>query len=152
MRKFSSHGTIPNSDLVENLFGKEYINTRLILFTEVRGNDLAVKWIDLNNFDRANLENVNFKNAILWHAEFHSANLTNADLSGADLKGTDFGKADLSNANLSGADLTEANLSGADLSDADLSGADLFGADLTGALVNEGTILACKNHPICQVT
>ena len=33
---------------------------------------------------------------------------------------------------------------------ADLSNANLSGADLSGVLINENTILQCKNHPICN--
>ena len=91
----------------------------LIISVEVRGNDLAVNYVFFNTFAHANLENANFKDADLAYASFYQANLTNADLSGADLR------------------------------EAFLGGADLSGANLSGAVYNEGTILKCKNHPIC---
>ena len=115
------------------------LNNIHIISTEVRGNDLVVKFVFFNNFYNANLENANFQNAGLWHVSFASANLTNADLSGADLS-----KALLNNANLS-----NANLQGADLSGANLSGADLSGADLSGVIYDQNSILKCVNHDIC---
>ena len=77
--------------IITDLFGQ--VNYVLIVSMEVRGNDLAVGYIVINNFSYANLENANFKNSDLKVVNFQSANLTNADLSGADL----------SNANLDGA-------------------------------------------------
>ena len=77
--------------IITDLFGQ--VNYVLIVSMEVRGNDLAVGYIVINNFSYANLENTNFKNSDLKVVNFYSANLTNADLSGADL----------SNANLDGA-------------------------------------------------
>ena len=95
-----------------------------VISTEVRGNDLALKFAFFNNFAHANLENANFKNTGLMFVHFNSANLTNADLSGADL-------------------------SGVDLSGADLSGADLSGANLSDVIYDQYTILKCVEHPIC---
>ena len=84
--------------IITDLFGQ--VNHVLIVSMEVRGNDLAVGYMIINNFSYANLENTNFKNSDLKVVNFQSANLTNADLSGADL----------SNANLNGAILDGANL------------------------------------------
>ncbi len=84
--------------IITDLFGQ--VNHVLIVSMEVRGNDLAVGYMVINNFSYANLENTNFKNSDLKVVNFQSANLTNADLSGADL----------SNANLNGAILDGANL------------------------------------------
>ncbi len=84
--------------IITDLFGQ--VNYVLIVSMEVRGNDLAVGYIVINNFSYANLENTNFKNSDLKVVNFYSANLTNADLSGADL----------SNANLNGAILDGAIL------------------------------------------
>ena len=84
--------------IITDLFGQ--VNHVLIVSMEVRGNDLAVGYMVINNFSYANLENTNFKNSDLKVVNFYSANLTNADLSGADL----------SNANLNGAILDGANL------------------------------------------
>ena len=84
--------------IITDLFGQ--VNHVLIVSMEVRGNDLAVGHMVINNFSYANLENTNFKNSDLKVVNFYSANLTNADLSGADL----------SNANLNGAILDGANL------------------------------------------
>ena len=84
--------------IITDLFGQ--VNYVLIVSMEVRGNDLAVGYIVINNFSYANLENANFKNSDLKVVNFQSANLTNADLSGADL----------SNANLNGAILDGAIL------------------------------------------
>jgi len=114
---------LDQTDLLVNLFG-EY-NHILILSTTVNGNDLVVNYIYFNSFAVANLENANFKNTILWNADFYQANLRNADFSGADLREAFLGNADLSNANLDGANLTD-------------------------AIIDEYTILACKNHPICS--
>jgi len=127
--------------LVGYVEGVGYIglNNIHIISTEVRGNDLVVKFVFFNNFYNANLENANFQNADLWHVGFALANLTNANLSGADLS-----KALLNNANLS-----NANLQGADLSGADLSGADLSGANLSDVAYDQNTILKCVNHDIC---
>jgi len=122
----------------------------LIIYSEVRGNDLAVNYIYYNTFVRANLENINFKNATLWHANFYSANLTNADLSGADLRKSLLFEANLEGANLEGANLEGANLEGANLEGANLEGANLEGANLNGVYTNGNTILKCKNHPICN--
>ena len=77
--------------------------------------------------------------------------LSGTNLSGANLSGARFSPdgnnntADLSNVNFTNANLSNANLTNADLTGADLNGADLTGANLTGA------ILACINHPICDV-
>ena len=84
--------------IITDLFGQ--VNHVLIVSMEVRGNDLAVGYMVINNFSYANLENTNFKNSDLKVVNFYSANLTNADLSGADL----------SNANLNGAILDGAIL------------------------------------------
>ena len=84
--------------IITDLFGQ--VNHVLIVSMEVRGNDLAVGYMVINNFSYANLENTNFKNSDLKVVNFQSANLTNADLSGADL----------SNANLDGAILDGAIL------------------------------------------
>jgi uncharacterized protein YjbI with pentapeptide repeats len=84
--------------IITDLFGQ--VNHVLIVSMEVRGNDLAVGYMVINNFSYANLENTNFKNSDLKVVNFQSANLTNADLSGADL----------SNANLNGAILDGAIL------------------------------------------
>ena len=106
-----------------NLFTK--FSHVLIISAEVRGNDLAVKYIYFSDFNRANLENANFKNAGLNHANFYQSNLANAFLGGADL----------TNAFLGGADLTNANLSG---------------ANLDGVIMDVLTILKCKNHQVCK--
>jgi|TARA_B100001971_G_scaffold214366_1_gene251355 uncharacterized protein YjbI with pentapeptide repeats/lysophospholipase L1-like esterase len=87
--------------IITDLFGQ--VNYVLIVSMEVRGNDLAIEYIVINNFSSANLENANFKNSDLKVVNFQSANLTNADLSGADLRNALLGGADLSNANLDGA-------------------------------------------------
>jgi len=117
---------LSNKDLIEKLiFDEQEIQ---IVFNEVRGNDLVVGYIFVNNFSHANLENANFKNANLRITNFNSANLTNADLSGADLGNAFLGNADLSNANLEGANLEDAILDNAILSNANLK---------------------CNNHPIC---
>ena len=84
--------------IITDLFGQ--VNHVSLVSVEVRGNDLAVRHIVINNFSYANLENTNFKNSDLKVVNFYSANLTNADLSGADL----------SNANLNGAILDGAIL------------------------------------------
>ena len=108
--------------LAENLFGTSYNNQ--IMSTEVRGNDLLVTYITINNFDKANLENANFKNADLMITRFHSANLAGADLSGVNL----------TNSLMTNADLTNTNLDGAILS----------------GVVFTDTNLNCLNHPICN--
>ena len=117
---------LPHKQMVEALWSAGDFGEAITLIKsyEVRGNDLAVDWILINQFKNANLENTNFKNADLRYAGFYSADLTNADLSGADLRFTFLGNANLSGANLSGANLSGANLSGANLN--------------------------CKNHPICS--
>ena len=87
-------GTYHPLELMIKLYGGGYVDgvgyigfdNIHIISTEVRGNDLAVKFVFFNNFAHANLENANFKNAGLWFVNFNSANLTNADLSGADLR------------------------------------------------------------------
>ena len=113
-------------DLIEKTpFGEQEIQ---IVSTEVRGNDLVVEYVLINNFSHANLENANFKNANLRITNFNSANLTNADLSGANLRNAFLGNADLSNANLEGTNLQDAILDNAILSNANLK---------------------CLNHPIC---
>ena len=129
---------LQGQEFVASVYGVGYDNIHVIS-KEVRGNDLIVSYVLFNNFNNANLENVNFKNAILWLVNFHSANLANADLSGADLT-----KAILKNANL-----TAADLSGANLTAADLSGANLTAADLSGVVYDDSTILTCVGHPIC---
>ena len=126
-------GTFNGSSLLKELYGEGYVedvgyigfDNIHIISTEVRGDDLVVKFVFFNNFAHANLENANFKNAGLWFVNFNSANLTNADLSGADLRKSLLSNADLSNANLQGVDLSGADLSGADLSGANLSGRNL---------------------------
>ena len=120
---------LSNVDLIENLFGFDDLTNRLIVSKEVRGNDLSITYVFINNFELANLENANFKNANLVITNFDSANLTNADLSGANL----------SNAFLGNADLSNANLEGTNLQDAILDNAILTGANLK-----------CINHPICN--
>ena len=125
-------GAFDDLSLLLALFGSGYVNgvgfigfdNIDVISTEVRGNDLALKFAFFNNFAHANLENANFKNAGLMFVHFNSANLTNADLSGADL-------------------------SGVDLSGADLSGADLSGANLSDVIYDQYTILKCVDHPIC---
>ena len=102
---------------------------RIILSTEIRGNDLVVNYLFFASFKGANLENASFKNADLKFTNFYLANLANADLSGADLTKAYLGKADLSNANLEGA-----NLQGAILDNTIFTGANL----------------KCINHPICE--
>ncbi len=92
-----------------------------ILEVSVIGNDLEVNFVLYNNFAYADLKNVNLKNTVIWFGLFYNSDLTNADLSGADLR----------RANLDGADLKNANLDG------------VIG-------IEEGTILTCKNHPVCQ--
>ena len=131
-------GSISSQNYQFELFGYT-IQTRHIYSAEVRGNDLIIEYMFYNNFANAHLENANFKNASLQLSNFYSANLTNADLSGADL----------TKSLLKNADLINANLSGAHLVHADLSGADLSGAVLSGVVIDDNTILNCKNHPVC---
>ena len=109
---------LQGQDFVQSALGEGYDNVHIVS-KEVIGNDLIVSYVLFNNFNNANLENVNFKNAILWLVNFHSANLANADLSGADLT-----KAILKNANLTA-------------------------ADLSGVVYDDSTILTCVGHPIC---
>jgi len=104
-------------------------NTLHLFSAEVNGDDLHVYFSFVNNFDEADLENVNFKNAELKFAGFASANLKNADLSGADLR-----YAYLDNTNLSNANLEGANLEGAIINNVILTGANL----------------KCINHSICD--
>ena len=117
---------LSDKDLFENIFGEQ--KNMLLVSKEVRGNDLSITYVYINNFDHANLENANFKNANLRITNFNSANLTNADLSGANLRNAFLGNADLSNANLEGTNLQDAILDNAILSNANLK---------------------CLNHPIC---
>ena len=113
---------------MQSALGEGYDNVHIVS-KEVIGNDLIVSYVLFNNFNNANLENVNFKNAILWLVNFNSANLANADLSGADL--------------------TKALLKNTNLTAADLSGANLTAADLSGVVYDDSTILTCVGHPIC---
>jgi uncharacterized protein YjbI with pentapeptide repeats len=85
-------------------------HNRIAVGKDVIGNDLQIQFIYFNNFQDAELPNVNFSNADLRFASFNSANLTNADLSGADLRKAYLGNADLEGANLEGAMLDEAVL------------------------------------------
>ena len=117
-----------NNALERELFSDA--KAQFIISTEVRGNDLAVKFVFFNNFAYANLEDANFKNAKLLNTNFYSANLTNADLSGADLR--------------------KALLVNADLSNANLESTNLLDADLSGANLDEDTILKCIHHPVCE--
>ena len=94
---------LSTADLMETLF--DSFGNKLLISSEVHGNDLVITYVVLNTFSQANLENVNFKNSNLELVSLIGANLTNANLSGANL----------TNANLSGANLTNANLSGANL-------------------------------------
>jgi uncharacterized protein YjbI with pentapeptide repeats len=73
--------------------------------------------------------------SFIYYNDFSKANLENANFKNAILLHVDFYSANLTNANLSGADLSNANLSGANLS---------------GAILDESTILKCKNHLICN--
>ena len=115
------------TDMIETLF--VVFENKLLISGEVRGNDLVIGYVIINNFGKANLENANFKNANLRITNFNSANLTNADLSGANLRNAVLGNADLSNANLEGTNLQDAILDNAILSNANLK---------------------CINHPICN--
>ena len=141
------NGDLNSMDFVFSLFGTGYTKDMgflgypniHVVSTEVRGNDIIVSFIFINNFSGANLENANFKNANLGFVYFYSANFTNANLSGADLRKTLLEKADLR-----GADLT-----GADISGANLAGANLAGANLAGVVYDQHTILKCVGHPIC---
>ena len=108
-------------ELLEELFPDTHI---IITHIEISGNDLIVNFALLNSFAHANLENANFKNTILWNITFKDANFSNADLSGADLTNTFLGGTNLTNTNL-------------------------FGANLEDAIIDETTILKCKNHPMC---
>ena len=120
---------------------------------KVVGNDLLVKFIRYNDFEKANLHNANLSNADLTSAFFPQADLTNADLSNSILRGANASKANLNNANLSNADLTSAYFPQADLTNADLSNAILSKTILDNAILNNvilnGAILNCVNHPIC---
>jgi len=120
---------------------------------KVVGNDLLVKFIRYNDFEKANLHNANLSNADLTSTFFPQADLTNADLSNSILRGANASKANLNNANLSNADLTSAYFPQADLTNADLSNAILSKTILDNAILNNvilnGAILNCVNHPIC---
>ncbi len=83
--------------------------------TDLCGQDLSRRFLQLADFRETRMENANFYMA---------------DLAGASFKG----------ANLTGANLAAANLAGADLREAILTGANLFVADLNGAILN-GAIL-----------
>ena len=114
------------AELTDRYFSK--FNNKIAVGKDVIGNDLQIQFIYFNNFQDAELPNVNFSNADLRFASFNSANLTNADLSGANL--------------------ANANLSGADLSGAILEGANLQGALLDNVILSNAN-LKCLNHPIC---
>ena len=72
-------------------------------------NDLLVKFIRYNDFEKANLNNANLSNVDLTSAFFPQADLTNADLSNAILSKTNLDNAILNNVILNGAILNCVN-------------------------------------------
>jgi hypothetical protein len=119
----------------------------------LRGAYLGYAQLELTNFFRANLQEVNLEYANLKGARFVAANLQGANLEYANLKDTNFNHADLRMANISYVnlrkvnlaetileevvaqcvDLREANLYKANLQNADLKVANLEGADMRWA-------------------
>ena len=113
------------------------------------GNDLVLWTSFLTDFVDANLANANLSNAVLSYSVFLDSNLANANLSNAELEHAVFLNANLANANLSNADLSNTTIKNTDLTNADLTNADLTNADLGDFVILDGTILDCKNHPVC---
>lgn len=101
--------------------------------------------VDEQDFERANLEQLempfgrirrsNLANTVLIKADFRHANLTGTNLAHANLT-----EANLSNANLTDVDLTGANLTDANLKGANLTRTNFNEANLTRTQFDQGVI------------
>jgi uncharacterized protein YjbI with pentapeptide repeats len=110
----------------------------LVAIAVVYGILITPAWAE--DYDKANLSNIDFSGKVLTDASFTKANLKNSNLSGADLRGVSFFGANLESANLENANLTNATLDTARLSKANLKNAVLQGAFAFNAKFNGANI------------
>jgi len=163
------NATFKECDLRNSLFRFTRLNGSNFELSDLRDASLMyAEMLNLEAFDRANIEGTKFTNVALFFAylryrkgklldlnsigvpQFEELRLSNSDLQGADLKGmvirysyfvrANLQGANLSQANLSGTYLTYANLSGANLSGANLRASNLTHANLSGANLSEADL------------